>query len=501
MEDGLPVKTYKALERNAQPAKQSKSLAEYVDRLRAQCSPPQLDFIESKAKRKVACCSRRSGKTQALIRYLLMVALRTPKAMCMYLAATRVDAKRLVWTHPEGLCELIRTMGIPAEFNESDLLIYLPNGSQIRVGGFETRADAARLKGDRYDLVVIDECQDMADELLTYLQRTVVGPMLMDRDGTRCMAGTPGAVPAGWYWGCSTGDSHYPGWSRFTWTFRDNPFVDGEAWFERELADGSYSPDDAFVQREYFGRWVRDENELLFRYSSERNDGVGDFPVAGDWAHVLGVDIGARDASAFVVGAYSLKHPVAFIRDCERETGADVTRVAQIIQSFMARYPGIRVVMDSANLQAAIELRNRHGLPIEAAEKVDKATYIMLMNDDLRRSRLRVDPQRCKDLIGEWNTIRIDPRHAVDPKKRIEEPSARCDLADAALYAWRHMYAYLYSPAMPKPERASLGEKMRRSGWAERLEAEMRREAETPPAVLAEEREDAEFWRGMEEDL
>lgn len=323
--------------------------------------------------------------------------------------------------------------------------------------GFSTRADSALLKGDRYDVAIIDECQDLPDELLGYLYSTVISPALMDRKGTVVFLGTPGPVEDGYYYKCAVGKQM--GWKQFKWTWKDNPFLpDPEGWLASELEQRGLHETDPVSQREYFANWVKDSDELLYRFSKDKNlfDPSFEFKLS-DWDFVLGIDLGFKDRTALVVFAYNFnKSPHTYVIDCEQEQYADVTRVAELISKFQSIYPKIRLITDSANAQAVAELQNRFNLPIEAAEKKQKAVYINLLNDDLRRGRVKLNPIACKQLIQQLDLIQIDPRYKADPAKRIEKPgvSTKCDLADAFLYGWRHTYGYLYSePQAPEPKK------------------------------------------------
>ncbi len=349
---------------------------------------------------------------------------------------------------------LILQYNIPCHISEGELRITFLNGSIISLNGFDTEAEAKKIKGDFFDLVCIDETQDIADPLLTFIYAVCVSPGLMDRGGTIVFSGTPGPVESGLYYKCC--NNQQPGWRTYSWTFRDNPFLeDAEAWFKQEKEDRGLTDDDPIVQREYFSRWVKDANNLLFKFNEDRNlfpDKAPDFSK-GNWNYVLGVDLGYEDMSAFVVIAYDYKvSHHAWILECQEEQHADFTRVAEIIRSFQKAFPDIRVITDAANKQGCAELINRHSIPIEAAEKGEKAFWIVAMNDDMRRGLVKVHSSGCKDLISQWNTIQVDPKAGNDPKKRIEKPgsSTKCDLADAALYGWRYAYGYLYSAPEPK---------------------------------------------------
>src|SRR5438132_1634954 len=92
----------------------------------------QLAFIQDRARWKVACCSRRAGKTTACAILLLQYALDRPDSLCLYVTLTRLSGKRIVWRRLLKLNQQYQLGGAP---NRSELVIEFPNGSEIRVMG------------------------------------------------------------------------------------------------------------------------------------------------------------------------------------------------------------------------------------------------------------------------------------------------------------------------------------------------------------------------------
>src|SRR5205807_2475481 len=97
-----------------------------------------------------------------------------------------------------------------------------------------------------------------------------------------------------------------------------------------------------------------------------------------------------------------------------------------------------RVVVDSGGLGKAFveEMKQRHGLPVQAAEKTHKAAYVALLNGDLDASLVKV--RRTGPLAGEWSVLAKDPD---DPTKEAENLPNHC--SDAALYGWREARHFL----------------------------------------------------------
>lgn len=165
------------------------------------------------------------------------------------------------------------------------------------------------------------------------------------------------------------------------------------------------------------------------------------------WSYVLGVDLGYDpDPSAFVVCAYREHDKALYILEATKQTGLDVTAVAERIKELEKRYDFDRIVIDNANKQAVEEMKRRHGLALHAADKTGKADFIELMNGDFISGYIKLLPD-AKPLADEYAEL------IWDDKSEQRKEHANCDnhCTDAALYAWRHCYPYL-AEARKKPE-------------------------------------------------
>jgi hypothetical protein len=396
--------------------------------VRASMFNKQVALLDDANPRRCACCSRRAGKTQGIIRALFARCLERAKSVAVYFAPTLAQARKLVWDGPEGIPATIRELGLApySDLNETDHRVTFKNGSVLWVSGCETMPD---------------EGQDWPEDILAYLVNEVIAPALMDRRGELLITGTPGPYHGGLFFEIATGIK--PGWSRYGWTCFENPHLrDPKAYVAADMAARGLSPDDPIAQREYWGRWVRDSTALLYRYTPGFND-FAEAPYGKEWRYVLGMDLGVRDLSTFILCGFREYDPCVYVLDVHGEPDADATRVAEIIRGFRVKYgAATRLVMDTGalGLMLANELRHRHSLVIEAAKKTEKAAAIRMMNDQLRLGNVKVGPG-CHALTDQWNKLQIDP------KTQIEKPAMACDYADGALYAWRDCWAYLAKPA------------------------------------------------------
>lgn len=417
-----------------------------IAKLRGSLFKEQLALIDDLAHpRRTACCGRRAGKTQSVIRDLLLTCAARDRSIVVYFSTTLASARKMVWDGPDGIPALISDMGLDAicEVNETDHRVRFKNGSVLWVSGCETLPDARRWKGMRYDLAILDECQDWPEEILAYMVNQALGPALMDRRGQLILTGTPGPLLDGLFYNASEGK--LPGWGHHHWTCFENPHIHNpQEFINGECQTRGLTLDDPIIQREFFGRWVRDVNTLLFHYQPGRND-YAVLPPAPEWRYVVGMDVGVRDLSTFVVCAFRQFDPTVYILEAFGMNGSAVTEFCLMAKSFQAKYGDATIfVQDQGGLGKgyAVELGKYHNLFPRVAAKADKAGYIRLMNDQLRLERVKAGPG-AKPLTDQWLRLQMDL------KTQIEKPSQACDFADAALYAWRECWAFL---AKPEPD-------------------------------------------------
>ena len=109
--------------------------------------------------------------------------------------------------------------------------------------------------------------------------------------------------------------------------------------------------------------------------------------------------------------------------------------------------------MDAGALGKKIqeELRMRHGLNIEAADKTRKVEFIELLNDDLRTEKFKafsnsIFEEDC--MLVQWDK---DSKIRNPERPKISD-TYHSDICDAVLYAWRECRHYLSE----KPEKKTV---------------------------------------------
>jgi len=409
----------------------------------------QLAFVADTSPFKIAVTTRRAGKSVSCVADLTHTACSTPGCIVLYITLSRKNAKRLVWPLFKAMNDRFKLGG---EVNESDLSIRYPNGSMLYLLGASDRSSIEDFRGLAIRKVYLDEGQSFP-EYIEPLVDDVLGPALMDQDGQLILIGTPGPVPAGYFFDLTRNAN----WSQHAWSFFDNPRLPFLAkglthqdMLNRELKRRGVVDTDASIQREWFGRWVKDENSLVYHYDAAKND-YDVLPSHTDWTYILGVDLGFDDADALVVLAYSEQAAETYLIAESTDRHQDLTKLCGKIDGFLAQYPITKIIVDTGGLGKKIteEVSKRYSIPMEPAEKTRKAEYIELMNDALKSGRLKI--KHSSLFAHDAQKVQWDNEKST-PDRMVISAVYHSDICDAVLYAWRESYSYTYRARAADPE-------------------------------------------------
>ena len=339
-------------------------------------------------------------------------------------------------------------------WKDKDKVFRFPSGATIQFGYVDSDGDLDRYKSAEFTRIYIDELTEWGESWYTFLFsriRRIKGvdlPLAM-RAGTN-----PDGVGAEWVrqrFGipegqiieapivtCNGDRVFLPARAE------DNPALDLVA-YERSLAQ--LGP--AKFQQLRWGRWVRDGEGLVYKFSPSLNLHEG--PVPKLTHYMLGVDYGVVDECAFTIAGWRENDPTLYILQSYRKPDCDPTGAALEVQSLMQNWDFERIVGDEGGQGKAFaaEARNRFQIPIEAAQKTNKRGYISLMNGALQSGAVKVIPNGpCDDLIGEWKVLPWN----VGRQKEAE--GFKNHASDSCLYVWRCAPNFL---AQSQAARAPIG--------------------------------------------
>ncbi len=417
--------------------------------------PQQQNFVDDPAKLKALWCTRRASKSFVAGLYMAQECLENPGVNCLFIGLTRDTAKGIIWK--DILKQINRKHDLGASFNGTALTMTFPNGSMIWVTGVDTDEDEMnKLLGKKYRLVCLDESSlytiDLRRLVYGILKPAVADPNKDGDRGTICMMGTSSNFTQGLFFDITNGKE--PGWSLHTWTALDNPFIKDQ--WQEELDDIRVNRplfmETPLFKQWYLNEWVIDTEKLVYKFNRDKNlfDKRPENLKPDGWSYVLGVDLGYEDDSAFALCAFHENHPVLYVISTFNKKHMDITDVANKIKEYQAQYQIGKIIVDGSDKQSVEEMRRRHGVPLEAAEKQGKSDFIELLNAELIQAKIKIN-KHCQNLIQEmmglvWQT---DGDKVKLPRK--EHPALPNHLCDALLYAWRYCYGYMAEAIVKRP--------------------------------------------------
>lgn len=426
----------------------------------------QFDFISDPSPFKTAVCSRRSGKTISCAADLIHTAINTIGVTCLYLTLSRSSAKRIVWKELQNINQIYNLKG---KENISELSIVFPNRSVIYLSGANDKSEIEKFRGLPIKLCYIDEAQAFKSYIQDLID-DVIAPALIDYAGSLCLIGTPGPLPSGYFYNCSTNSKE---WSHHAWTFWQNPYIkqksghDHKFLFDREIQRRGVGPAHPSIQREWFGKWVLDSESLLIHYNESINH-YKDLPKE-NLIYIMGIDLGFNDADAIAVVGWCEKSPVSFLVEEVVVKKQGLTELVNQIKTLQSKYNIAKMMIDEGGLgkKLAEEMRRRHQIPVQAADKVRKMETIEFLNDALRTGRFmaKKDSRFAQDSL----LVEIDRDKSTPDKIKVSD-RFHSDIIDATLYAFKESPSYSYQiPALKHPYRSV--------AWAEQEAKEMEERA------------------------
>ena len=117
--------------------------------------PVQLALINDRKRFPVVPAGRRSGKTERFKRFVAKEAMKNSSELYFIAAPTRDQVKKIYWDDMKAFC---LTYALPKKPSESDLKIFMPNGTEIHLIGLDK---PARIEGTPWTGGGIDEIADI----------------------------------------------------------------------------------------------------------------------------------------------------------------------------------------------------------------------------------------------------------------------------------------------------------------------------------------------------
>lgn len=204
-----------------------------------------IDAVSNGVRFPVVPAGRRSGKTERAKRFVAKMAMRNAGEMYFIAAPTRDQVKKIYWADMKHLCLTSMCSKPPSE---TDLIIFLDNGTQVQLIGLDR---PERIEGVFWSGGVIDEIADIKAEAW----EANIRPALDTYNPTR-----PGYKAWCWLIGVPDGLNHYYDMAQYALTAGD-PEWQCYHWKSSEILPAETI---AAAKRQMSARQYRQEYEADF---------------------------------------------------------------------------------------------------------------------------------------------------------------------------------------------------------------------------------------------
>jgi hypothetical protein len=412
--------------------------------------PYQLDFIKDPSLFKLICSERRGGKSFALALALVDMCISRSRAKCIYMSLDNKQCERIMWT------DIFETIFVKYKIDAiktSQYEIKFANGSIIYLHGIDASPNQKnKIRGQAFDLAVIDEAQDFNQDLREIIHN-VLAATLAQTKAQLILAGTPGNKQGLHYWfTLNKTDSTETQWKRFKFHWKENVKEDPKSGIRicdamqsvvdaKMKANPNIVLDPAFRQ-EFLGEWVIETSARIYRYEPSLNDSnslpSADFLKTA--TYVLGFDLGYHpDPTALVIGCFNHKFDDRlYILQSEEHLEMITARLAQRIKELDKEYHFQSIVGDSANLNVISDLNITYGIPTIKADKLGKLAHQNMLNSDFITNNVSLYAPGTQLLSEQLQTVIWD-KHGLMLGKHVEDSKYANHCTDALLYL--HFYA------------------------------------------------------------
>jgi phage terminase large subunit len=210
---------------------------------------------QSPARWRVVIAGRRFGKTHLSIRELCYHA-KEPNKEVWYVAPTYKMAKQIVW---RKLKNKLQDLNWVAKHNETELSLYLKNGSTISLKGADNYDS---LRGVGLDFIVLDEFADIDPEAWYETLR----PTLSDKQGRALFIGTPKGIGNWAYEIYQNCQDDAASWASFTYTTLDGGNVPPE-----EVEQARKDLDERTFRQEYMATFETFAGRIYYGFDRAQN--------------------------------------------------------------------------------------------------------------------------------------------------------------------------------------------------------------------------------------
>lgn len=396
----------------------------YLDIVEIEPIRPQIALINAindpSVRQVVAALSRRTGKTY-ISNVIAQLVSYVPGSNVLIMSPN-YSLSQISWDLQR---QMLNRFEIELErSNAKDKIIELKNGSTIRMGSV-SQADS--VVGRSYDLILFDEAA--LDERGEDVYNIQLRPTLDKLNSKAIFISTPRGK--NWFYKFFERgeDPEFEDWVSIKSDYHENPRVN-----EKDIEQARKAMSSAEFQQEYEADFVAMQGQI-WNLAPECVTEIKPDEIE-KWDVIGGLDVGFRDATAFVV--MITDGSKFYIVDEYVNSGVTTDTHARFIRKMIEKWEIDFIYIDAAAQQTKFDLVMNFDISTINAKKsvLDGIGYVASIVDN---DRLLVD-HKCKHTLESISNYRWDDRPGLIKEKPVHDEYSH--IADAMRYA---MYSHSYN--------------------------------------------------------
>lgn len=414
----------------------------------------QQQILTDKNRTIILMAGRRAGKTDVIQKKIADALVTIEGARVLYVAKTSTVGISQMFN---GVKDMLDLLGIDVtESRRNEGMMRLANGSEFHIRGNTTIEDREKLRGEKWDLAVVDEAQSQAG--LVYLVESILEPSMLDRKGQLILAGT-GPRVRGTYFELRWTDER-ANVSRYNWNMTNNPFMpDHETILESIRQEKGLTESSPLYVREYLGKVAYDDDALVYRLTDanyytddELRKWIASQPIS-DIRFSAGLDYGFTDADGYAIILYSISKPERWLVYEYKGRRTGISELVEEIkkgQSYLASaFAGVPdrershyIYADSGGggKKISYELATQYSLPCQDAYKQEKPIAIEMLQAEVRQGLFKVKKDGA--FADEAMRVVFARNDRDELTREVDDETYHPDLVDAVLYAMRPIWLF-----------------------------------------------------------
>lgn len=399
-------------------------------------NPGQKAVSEDLHRFRVVCAGRRWGKTHLAIRELAKFA-RYPDSLVYYISPSYRMSKQIAW---RKLAKRLKQLNWVTKANESEMCLYLVNGSRIELKGADNYDS---LRGVGLNFVVFDETADISAETWS----EVIRPALSDQQGHALFIGTPKGH--NWFKDLyDRGQLGEPDWQSFQYTTLEGLRV------PREEIDAARRDLDARTfSQEYLATFENFQGRVAYQF--DRAQHLRSLPNPNTKIIHVGMDFNVNPMCAVVL----VEHEgCLYAIDEIRIPNSNTQEMANEIKN---RYPRSQIESypdpSGASRKSSSGGQTDHIILRNNLIKVNTYTSHRPVKDRIAalNSRLRSDSGHIRLFIDPKlkYTIESLERYSYKEDTQIPDKGQYDHMFDALSYCVEYLYPIKNTQHLPPPQR------------------------------------------------